>query len=203
MPSDEYSVKVNRRDGVVEIIGPDKDWVAQQLERLAPIFEAAPPGAPLDTVRISGSSDAQPTNARTAAVPRTRRSGGTRASAKASKSPELAALLAPDVKKALQAYRNEREAYWNKKQSLQPAIVATFLADNLAIEAISADDLYTVYTTMGWPGPSRYRSQLTNAQTREKHFGTVAKGKFPLTHAGENFGRHTSKEPLPPKSSNA
>lgn len=60
---------------------------------------------------------------------------------------------------------------------------------------IDEDDLYTVYSVMGWTGdaPSNYRSQINNARQRNGYFGRWAEGRVQLTHAGERFGRADSK----------
>jgi hypothetical protein len=204
--ADEFNVEFNRRDGVIKISGGDKDWIAEQLGLLVPALGEAP----IETADRSGdrdpengvSQDAEPRdsardgNGDSAARPRRARASG-----RATEDTELKDMLTKEVKDKLSQYRAERETQWQKNQSYQPAIIATFLRDELGILSIGPNQLYTVYLAMGWPGPSNYRSQLSNAQTRNRHFGAASEGKFTLSHAGETFGRHGSKEsPADPRS---
>src|SRR5947209_11415075 len=42
---DQYSIKVNRRDGALEITGPERDWVDRKLEQLEGVYNAPLPEA--------------------------------------------------------------------------------------------------------------------------------------------------------------
>jgi hypothetical protein len=187
----EYVVRVNRRDGVVEIEAPDKEWVAEQLDRLAVVYEQHP-GAITGAPHTNAPPTAPPTNGApgTPAAPRRTRSGR---SGRAARNPELEAKLTPDVRAQLQAWRDERENHWSQQPN-QAVIVATFLMDVVGTDgSVDEDDLYTVFSVMGWPGPSNYRSVISNARQRKGYFGALVDGRSQLTHSGEQFGRHAAK----------
>jgi hypothetical protein len=194
LPAD-YVVRVNRRDGVVEIEGSDKDWITEQLDRLSVVY-TDPPGEPTPaTVAAIPAEDTRPDpiSVPTTQKPTTPKRPRTGRSNRANRNSELEAKLTPDIRAKLQAYRDEREAKW-KQQPDQAVIIATFLMDELGTDgSIDDDDLYTVYSAMGWPGPSNYRAVITNARQRKGYFGVVVDGRSQITHAGEQFGRHGSK----------
>lgn len=174
-----YTVKINRAEGIVEITGTDKDWIAAQLDKLAPVYSGSGPAPRRSTpnVKEPGATPAE-------SKPRPRRGTGDRAQRK----PELEAKLTPEVKKTLQEYVDARSGHW-KPQTNQVAIIATFLLDELGWDTVDEDDIYTVYVTMGWPSPGKPRSTLENARGRNGYFGPWSDGKLHLSHKGENFGR--------------
>jgi len=194
----DFSVKINRRDGVLEIEGSDKEWIAAQLQRLAVVYEAQPgPEAPVETPGPATSKPpaAEPTaaTAGTPSIPTRSRKAAGRGAHRASRKPELEQVLKPELRSALQAYVDERAASW-KGNTNQAAIIATFLMDNADWGGyLDDDDLYTVYSVMGWPSPSNFRAQINNARNRHGYFGTWIEGRVQITHAGEQFGRHGSK----------
>jgi hypothetical protein len=192
-----FSVRINRREGIVEIDGPDKDWITEQLDRLEVVYKEPPGAATTTTTASAPASDGVKTATKPASTEatttRTRRSGRSSTS-RASRKPELEQALTTDVKTALQEYIDERAAGWKSKTG-QAAIIATFLMDNVGWEGwIDQDDLYTVYSVMGiTDAPSNFRSQISNARQRNGHFGAWQDGRAQLTHGGERFGRHGSK----------
>ena len=187
---DSYSVNINRRDGIIEITGPDKEWVAEQFAAALQNEDAAPPAQARSTSTGSRSADGR----KRAASPKaqTTDTGGSRKRAsggRAARVSELAQKLTKEVKAALQQYRDDREAVW-KPHGNQAAIIATFLLDNLDVDAVGPNELYTVYNIMGWEAPSNFNMQIENAQRRNGFFGGSVEGKAPLSHKGENFARH-------------
>jgi hypothetical protein len=193
MADDSYSVKINRRDGVLEITGADKDWISDQLRRLAIIYTEP---APVNTSRGRGSTSAgeastDPQAAEThEAKGRAHKRGGT---TRGSRNVELEQKLTAEIKARLKAYVDERSNAW-KKQTAQVAIISTFLLDELSWGSVDGDDIYTVCVTMGWPAPGNPRSSLENARCRNGYFGGWSDGRLQLSHKGENFGRHDSKD---------
>lgn len=195
----DFSIRINRREGSLEIEGPDKDWITKQLDRLSVVYESPPPTEPSSTgtkIPASGATEKAATKSGGGSNPpsRTRRSGG-RGAHRASMKPELDQALTPELRSALEDYKEERMTAW-KSNPNQAAIIATFLMDNVDWGGwIDEDDLYTVYSVMGWTGdaPSNYRSQINNARQRNGYFGRWAEGRVQLTHAGERFGRADSK----------
>src|SRR5215207_4137391 len=92
MADDMYSVRLNRRDGTLEITGPDKDWVSKQLDRLSVVYEAAIDSLPAEQPAPTepATSDSKPAQRRRPA----RRAGSARTT---SKSSELDGLLTKEV----------------------------------------------------------------------------------------------------------
>lgn len=196
MVEGEYAIKISWKDGVLEVTGPDKDWVGAKIEQLGDAVSAhageveGPPaalrrrgaaraGAPKDVSAERGDS---PTPAR-----RNRGGGG-----KPAMSEELQGKLTREVRDELEQYISARRKQWDGSQSAQAAIIATFLQDTLGVEGVDTHDLYTVYRVMGERSPGNVRSQLTNARQRARYFGGLIDGKMVLSTAGENFARYDS-----------
>jgi hypothetical protein len=191
MPSD-YSIKVNRRDGAVEITGGDKEWVDAKLKELAIIFKDVPlqPRVPESHAGDRGHVAASGPETQD----RTRRGkrGAGRTATRARKNPDLEKMLTSEMKRKLEDFVNARRSSFDGNLQAQSAILATFLMDELGQQSIDRHDLYTVYTLMGWQGPANPGAALLNAQQRNGYFTGFTGGKTQLTHTGENFGRFVS-----------
>lgn len=200
MAASDYTVKISLRDGLLEVIGPDREWVDAKIEQLQPVLAGAAPteDAPPDTKtapkraakRTRTAKREAPTEPGAAAptAPRRARSTGGRSEMNA----ELRDLLTPDVKREFKQYIDERRKKWDASQNAQAAIIATFLHDKLGVAGVDQHDLYTAYTVMGERSPANIRSQLTNARQRARYFSVYSEGKAVLSHAGENFARFDS-----------
>ncbi len=183
--NDNYSVKINRVEGTVEISGGDKDWVADRLAELKDVLTTQPVPAPKGSI---------PTNPTTATItPQKTRKKSSNGSSRASKNPDLIAKLDGDIKGKLVSYVRERQTNFDKSLPAQAAIIATFLQDELEWPGVDQNDMYTVYSVMGWPAPGNPRSQLNNAYVRNQYFEGMTDGKYTLSHKGENYARHDSK----------
>lgn len=203
MPTD-FSIKINRRDGALEISGPERDWVDAKLAELSDVYTGPLPDVsegdansdakrsttkhrpkrankPKTTENADGKGDA-PANQK-----RARRSGG-----RPQRNPELEVKLTRDLLHKFNEFIEERRAAWDKKQTHQTAIIATFLEDEIGWPAIDEDDLYTVYRALSLDGPTNYRSTLQNAYGRDKFFTGITDGKYTLSISGEKFGRSGS-----------
>lgn len=182
--ANEYSIKINRQEGALEITG-DKDWVSSKLEELKELYAEYTP-AP---VKVDGST-------KTGKVPRPKKSKKQTKKQLSSKRPqkntELEAKLTKEVKGKLASFVEERQASYDRSQPSQAAIIARFLQKELRSEGVDQNDTYTVYTTMGWKMPRNLTSQLNNAMSRNKYFSGISKGKYVLSVAGENFADHDS-----------
>lgn len=211
MTDEMYTVKINRREGVVEITGPDKDWIAEQLDRLTVVYgehpgSPPPPELPAidtnETVDETGTgAKAKRAKAKTAesddGPPRRRGRGG--GGFRGRRVDELAQKLTPDVCNSLQAYVDERRANFTDGPN-QAAILAAFLQTELSWNTVTPNDLYTVYDVMGWPGPNP-KSALDNAKSRKNYFTSAGRGSYQLSYSGERFGRHEAKGPAESKTS--
>jgi hypothetical protein len=193
----DYAVRINRREGVLEITGPEKEWVDAKIEQLTSVIaEFQPEPAFRDGARGKSRSAQMKARADGAAdkahgggeAPVRRRGSGGRSEI----NDDLRDSLSAEVKEKLKDYIGARRKSWDGSQSAQAAIVATFLHDELGFAGVDQHDLYTVYTVMGERSPGNIRSQLTNARQRARYFSGLSNGKMVLSHAGENFARFDS-----------
>lgn len=202
----DFSIKINRRDGALEISGPEQAWVDSKLTELSAVYLSPLPAVPEDgddsgggprptQPRAKRPSKAKPVNNSgngtdgTAKPNRPRRSGG-----RPQRNPELESKLTREVLHKFMAYIEERQGAWDKKQTHQAAIIATFLEDELGWQGINEDDMYTVYRSLSMDGPTNYRSMLQNAYGRDKFFTGTNDGRYSLSIGGEKFGRNTSRD---------
>jgi len=192
MTEGQYVVKVNRREGSVEITGADKEWVAAQLTRLEPVYGRS-------VVSDADHLDEQDAEA-ASSEPSTRRRGRSRSNAggaakvSASKSALVEEKLTSDMHKRLQEYVAERQDHFKSRQD-QAAIIAGFLEDELQFDGVDQSDLGSVYEIMGWRAPVNPRAVINNARERNKYFRGWVDGRARLSVAGQNFARHDSKVP--------
>lgn len=183
MPDHVYSVKFNRAESAVEVAGPDKEWVEEQFAELLPRLDTALPEpskrtqAPAEAARAAGGATKPRRPRRSSAA------GGIGAN------DELAAALTEEVTNRLESYMAERPAV--KSAQDQAPVLAAFLADELHLEDVSAEDLGTVYKVMGWKIPGVPKA-LKNGTDRKQYF-TRARGRFRLTRHGLNYARIDSK----------
>jgi hypothetical protein len=199
MPAEHYTVKINRREGMVEITGNDKDWIAKQIEALRVVYQPQPDQhADVDPPTIPTSDEgegfvtgggSEPIRGGEASKPATRprkKGGGYRGT----RNPDLVAKLTADVQQKLATYQDERKSHWNEATD-QAAIVAKFLKDECQMDGVTADDIYTVFDVLGWRGPNP-RNALQNARYRKGYFSNQG-GKYTLTLTGERFAQHDAK----------
>jgi hypothetical protein len=197
MTDESYTIKINRRDGIVEITGPDKDWIAQQIEALRVVYERQPDDAPLQdplSADVDGALDETGTGRKSkrgnaaegeAGRPGRRARGG---GFRGTRNDELAQRLTADVRANLDAYVEERRPNFTDGPN-QAAILAAFLQTELGVDTVGPNDLYTICDVMGWPGPNP-RNALDNAKTRKNYFTSAGRGRYRLSHSGERFGRY-------------
>jgi hypothetical protein len=200
----DYSIKINKRDGALEIAGPSQEWVDAKLAELNGIYttplepggEGAQdsrrgPAAPRPRSRRGEAprdKGAKAAPEETGSAPRrARRSGG-----RPQRNAELEARLPRDLLEKFSTYIEARKAAWDKKQTNQMAIIATFLEDEIGWTGIDEHDAYTVYRALGIEGPTNYRSTLQNAYGRDRFFSGMDDGKYSLSMPGEKFGRSGS-----------
>jgi hypothetical protein len=185
---ENYSIKINQTEGIIEISGHDKEWVAAQLKELKNVFNS-----PSQVKKIESTPAVINHNQKVQTAKTSSKKRPSSASTRAIKNPELASKLTADVKNKLDAYVKERKINFDKSLPAQAAIIATFLQDELNWDGVDQHDMYTVYSVMGWHAPGNPRAQLNNALSRNQFFGSVNEGKYTLSHKGENYARHDSK----------
>jgi hypothetical protein len=199
-----FSIKINRHEGALEIAGPEQEWVDAKLAELSEVYtspltavsegddNSGPKKAPKRTRARSParSTSSENTEGRTNAPAKPQRSR--RSSGRPQRNPELEAKLTRQLLEKFAAYVAKRQAAWDKKQTHQTAIIATFLEDEINWTGIDEDDMYTVYRALSLEGPTNYRSTLQNAYGRDRFFTGINEGKYALSMAGEKFGRSGS-----------
>lgn len=197
-----YTIKLNRRDGSIEIVGDDKEWVAAQLDK-AEVLLAAPAALMPTSSSTSASSSEQdgdnggsaPTRGRA----KTKAGGGAKVSS--GKSTLVEERLTTEMHGKLEEWVAERKDHFESKQD-QAAIVAGFLEDVLGFDGIDQTDLISVYETMGWRKPVNMRAVINNARDRQAYFRGWVGGRARLSVTGQNFARHDAKKPKPSKATN-
>jgi hypothetical protein len=188
-----YSVRINRRDGALEISGPDKDWIAEQIAALRVVYESAPAVLPQTETPDAGASNAGSDAGPGKPKPKSRRRTTTRSSSGGSEA-ALTDKFTRDVAERFQAFCDARHEDHKKAQPDVAALIATFALDDLGEDSISPDDLIVVHRAMGWAPPKNPSGVLGNAIARKGYFSGMKDGKTQLTPTGEHFGRHASKE---------
>jgi hypothetical protein len=182
---EEFVIRLNRREGSLEISGPDKEWINEKLKELSVVYEAEPPAKPARKAEDESAADKKEQQK----TPRARKAAG-RSSGRSQKNPALEKQMVSETKKKLQAWADARNKAFDSGLPAQAAILGAFLMDELQMGSIDSDDLYTLYSIMGWSIPGNPRAQLSNAQIRNGYFTGFKDGKTQLSHTGETFGRN-------------
>jgi hypothetical protein len=195
--STQYVIKINRREGALEIQGEEKSWVDSKLKELEAVYLEGP--MPPEENRESSDKVTTPLPSQghqgspTTKTPVNTRKTKPASTARPQENPGLSAKLTPEVTKELAEYISERKEAFDKARPAQAAILATFLHDKFSWLGVDSHDLYTVYRKMGISQPSNYVAQLNNATRRNRYFEGMRDGKYHLSVQGENFGRLESK----------
>jgi hypothetical protein len=128
-----------------------------QAVALAKAFDYLAGGAPAPLAPSAPSGEAEGKQAKETAKRARRRAAG-----RPQKDPDLEVKLTREVRQQLQEYRDARSAAFDDKVPNAVAIIAWFLRDQLDVDRVDEDDLYTAYAVMGWPIPN-IGSALRNA----------------------------------------
>jgi hypothetical protein len=185
----QYSVKINRRDQALEVSG-DKEWVEAKLQEFAAVYADLPADVEAERDPPGRARSAQKSRKGTSAKGEATK-GVRRRPGRPQKDAAVAARLTSEVKQKIQEYRDARSTSFAKKAPNAVTIVAGALREELEMTEISEDDIYTVYSVMGWPAPNITKA-MENAQARDRYLSGLTEGKRELTQAGETFARHGS-----------
>lgn len=183
-----FSVKINKKEGLLEVVGEDKEWVDKKLSEYSGVHENFVPAPEPESFILPNSQ--KPT-----VTKKPKQSSRGKSSSTPSKPQtnfELRDKLTSDVTAKLQKYVEDRNAEFEKSQPAQAAILATFLQDELQWVGVDHHDLYTVYNHMGFPPPISISSQLKNAKQRNQYFSGMEEGKYRLSAKGERYAHHDS-----------
>lgn len=195
MADQTYNVRLDRTAGTIEISGPDKAWISDQLDKLTKVLVEPATAQSAPKRQAARGKPAHKEETPPEGTSRRRRSGSGN---RAKRNSEMEGRLTSTVKGQLQRWRDERQGHFTSL-SKQAAIIATFLLDTLKVEEVGPDEMYTIYTVMGWDVPGNPKVQLENARARDNYFGSWASGKVRLSHTGEQFGRNAAKSEPKPK----
>ena len=185
MPDVPYTVKFNRAEGAIEVAGPERAWVEEQVAALVSRLETMP-AQPSPRTRAASKKGTDP---KPPAAVKQRRSTRSSSNAGAAMDEDLAARLTEEVTDRLDAYMNERPAVRSAQE--QAPVLAAFLGEELEMEDVSAAELSTVYKVMGWKIPGVDKA-LRNGMDRKQYF-TRTNGRYRLTRHGLNYARVDSK----------
>lgn len=191
----DFVVRINRREGSLEISGEDKDWVDGKLTQLEYVYKevpavvATPAPGPASQPTAGGASVAKAGTTRVAEPKTTRKAGG-------SKRPEinneLKDKLTREVIAKLNAFIAERDKAYNSSMTAQAIIIAIFLEDELAWKGVDKHDLFTVYRQLG-TASGNTDAQLRNAYARNHYFSHIEAGKYMPSASGDTFARNGSR----------
>lgn len=182
--SDTYSIKFNHGASSFEIQGPTETWVDAKVDELKELMTTLPEARLTNPVDTSNHE-----TVKTRKTPRksTPKSSSTQKSAEIKSSLDWNDELATKILE----YVTPRQGGFDKGATKQAAILAVFLKDDQNINVVLPQDMELIYRKLGWPTIS-HLNQLNNAIKRDRFFEKTSDG-YELTHAGNVFGRDTSK----------
>jgi hypothetical protein len=190
-----YSIKINVREGLFEVSGENADWVQKvEQETLGKFFEIAKDRINMVTVDASSQTTSdQLISEATQSYKQVKSANKKVSKGRSDRNPELEEKLTSEIQGKFNQYIEERKDAFESTLPAQAAIIAGFLKDELGWEGVDHNDLYTVYSLMGWHIPNNITAQLNNALTRNRFFRGITNGKYRLSNKGENFARLDSK----------
>lgn len=184
----DFIVRINRRDGSLEVSGEDKKWVDEKITQLEYVYKDSPKMTPLaqpvSHTPAPAASDSAKTEVKTSRK------------ASASKRPEinteLKAKLTRDVTAKLNAFITDRNKAYDSSLPAQAIIIAIFLEDELQWIGVDKHDLFTVYRELG-TASGNTDAQLRNAYARNHYFSNIEAGKYIPSTAGDTFAHFGSR----------
>ena len=190
----DFIIRINRREGSLEISGEDKTWVDGKLIQLEYVYKevpvsATPPVATLAVNPVSATPTPKSSSAKNAESKIARK-------ASSAKCPEinneLKDKLSGEVLAKLNTFITERDKAYGSSLPAQAIIIAIFLEDELGWNGIDKHDLFTVYRQLG-TASGNTDAQLRNAYARNHYFSNIEAGKYMPSASGDTFARHGSK----------
>lgn len=177
-----YLVEFEAGDVRFKVQSSDKAWANEQLERMLELARQQSPAATTDT---PPSEDYQPAIIN-------QPSAEPQLPDDITNSSPLKVIWNEAIGHDLRQYIAQRQLTFARSTAKQAAILATFMEDELGIEAVTPADLELIYRKLDLATIS-HEAQLKNATIRDKFF-TANDGSWRLSHAGRVFGRDTSRQ---------
>jgi hypothetical protein len=155
--TDIYTLKVNRRDGSIEVSGTDKEWVESKLSQLGDVLKT-----PLVEARDEGHANSRrkrPSRSRQRALGDSSASSVRRASRrKPSGSTRVRGLdLAPAGKQSFKEFVSERKP---KSQHDKNALSIYYLTEVAGVTPVTSNHVYTCYRDQNWDMPPSMAASL-------------------------------------------
>ncbi len=193
--TDNYSVKINRRDGAIEVTG-DKEWVDEKLTQLSTVLTG-----PIETV--GGESDHEPirdekpTRKRPTRKPKAAgEAGDGKKQHRRTGSPTVLRDLdlAPKGKKSFKAFVQEKQP---KTQHDKNVVSVYYLTQIAKIGPVTTSHVLTCYRDMtrDWRLPADVPNSLALTTNRKRFLDTSDMQNIMVTPAGFN----QVEQDLPPK----
>jgi hypothetical protein len=154
--TDSYSLKINRREGSIEVSG-DKEWVEEKLAEFAGVLTAPLSVEPDD----SDTASKQRRAARSRRKPKAKASAG--AAAKTARRRSSSATwvkgldLAPKGKQSFGEFVAEKNP---KSQHDRSAASVYYLTEIAEIAPVTSNHVYTCYRDQNWDMPPDLRTSL-------------------------------------------
>jgi hypothetical protein len=154
--TDNYTVKINRRDGAIEVSG-DKEWVEEKLAEFAGVLTAPLSVGPEDSDAPSNQRrkprprrkpKAKPVGGRATKTIRRRSSGATRVKG---------LDLAPKGKQSFDEFVTEKKP---KSQHDKNAVSVYYLTEIAEITPVTSNHVYTCYRDQNWDMPPDMATSL-------------------------------------------
>lgn len=155
--AENYSVKINRRDGCIEVSG-DKEWVEAKLAEFADVLTAPfTPAEPDDRGAITGPS--QPTRPRRKRKAKSAANGQPRETRRRATSvTRVKGLdLAPKGKQSFDDFIAEKQP---KSQHDRSTASVYYLSEVAEIAPVTVNHVYTCYRDQNWDMPPDLRTSL-------------------------------------------
>jgi hypothetical protein len=164
--ADTYTLKINRRDGAIEVSG-DREWVEEKLAQFADVYSAPVADVPNGTVeprrqsssrkrRKQRSTDGDPHKAS-----RRRASGPSRVKG---------LDLAPSGKESFEAFVGDKQPSNNHEKNV---LSVYYLAEVAGISPVTIDHVFTCYRDVGWDIPADLRNSLALTASRKGFLDTA------------------------------
>jgi hypothetical protein len=192
--TENYSVKINRHDGALEIAG-DKEWVDQKLAQLADVFTMPLSDSATDSDR-DAAADERKKSSRSRRKTKAATNGETKpARRRSSGSTRVKGLdLAPKGKQSFDEFVGEKQP---KSQHDKSAACVYYLSEIAEITPVTSDHVYTCYRDQGWDMPPDMATSLFLTASKKGSLDTSNLDDITIEPRGVNHierGLPTKKE---------
>lgn len=175
-----YMVKINRRDGAIEVSG-DKEWVEEKLVEFADVYNV-----PAQDVPAAESGPLRPRQrSRSRRKPKPMENGTTKAPRRRAGAPSRVKGLdlAPKGKLSFDAFVVEKQPGNQHDRNVSSVY---YLAEVAEIGPVTMDHVYTCYRDRGWAVPADLRNSLQLTASRKGFLDTANMDDIKVEPRGMN-----------------